>query len=140
MNTYKRFKIIVGYLKRYQRELGFLAVLGLVSAVANGVVPYLAGNLFDAILKPSKIFVLIAKIPLWLFFIILWAIVELIASVVDWQSGLKNAYLVVSEFQFRYKRGGSGEKNSPPCRKTGSERSERPPETEGFWRTEAKRA
>jgi len=45
-----------------------LSVLGVVSAIANGVVPYLVGRLFDAIISPAPVFAgTPAEMPIWLF-------------------------------------------------------------------------
>ncbi|MBU2578818.1 hypothetical protein KKA09_01750 [Patescibacteria group bacterium] len=89
MNTIKRLKIIANYLKSYKKELIILSVLGLVSAIANGFVPYLTGRLFDAILNPSKIFLFGNEISVWLVFIVLWLIIKLTADIVDWKSSIK---------------------------------------------------
>lgn len=83
--TFAGLKIILQYLGRYRQELVILSVFSVVSAIANSAVPYLAGRLFDAILEPEKIFIIIlGTIPLWLLLIILWAIVRLISDVIDW--------------------------------------------------------
>ncbi|MBU2109768.1 hypothetical protein KKB71_02320, partial [Patescibacteria group bacterium] len=71
-------KIIFRYLGNYRKDLVILSVLGVVSAVANGVVPYIAGRLFDAILDPSKIFSgTKLEMPLWLFLILVWLLIKL---------------------------------------------------------------
>jgi len=87
-NTIKRLKIIGKYLKKYKQDLIVLSILGLISAIANGVIPYLVGKFFDAILEPSKIFIFTTQISAWLFFIIIWVIIKLIADIVDWRSGI----------------------------------------------------
>lgn len=89
--TIKGLKIIFRYLSEYKKDLIILTVLGMVSAVANGVVPYLTGRLFDSILNPLRIFVgTRIEMPLFLFFIIVWGLVRLIGDIVDWQRGLKS--------------------------------------------------
>ena len=48
-----------------------MAVLGIISAITNGAVPYLVGGLLDSILEPSKIFVgTKIEMPLFLFFLL----------------------------------------------------------------------
>jgi len=47
----KGLKIIWKYLKEYKRDLIVLSILGVVSAAANGVVPFLAGKIFDSRFK-----------------------------------------------------------------------------------------
>lgn len=89
--TTKGLKIIFRHLAKYKRDLIILAFLGVISAIANGVVPYLAGRLFDAIIEPSKIFISTAiEMPLFLFFIIIWGLVQLAANIVDWRNNLKS--------------------------------------------------
>jgi len=88
--VFKGFKIIFRYLAKYKKDLVVLSILSVISALANGFVPYIAGRLFDAILKPAKIFIGEGKeIPLWLFFIISWFLIKLIAELVDWRNKIK---------------------------------------------------
>lgn len=94
-DTLWRLKIIFKYLKPHKKELIILAFLGIISAGANGVVPYLVGRLFDAILNPL-VRVLTesgAEMPKWLFFIFLWGITQIIANIVDWRMGIKSDLL-----------------------------------------------
>lgn len=87
----KGFKIIFKYLAEYKKDLAVLSVLGVISAVVNGIVPYIAGRLFDAILKPSKIFIgTQIEMPLFLFFVFLWGIIQVIVNIVDWRNGVKS--------------------------------------------------
>ncbi|MEE8131894.1 MAG: ABC transporter ATP-binding protein [Candidatus Paceibacterota bacterium] len=90
----KGLKIIFRHLAKYKRDLIILVFLGVISAIANGVVPYLVGRLFDAIIEPSKIFIGTAvEMPLFLFFIIIWGLVQLASNIVDWQNNLKSDQL-----------------------------------------------
>lgn len=78
-------RIVFRYLAEYKKDLIILSVLGVISAFANGVIPYLVGRLFDAILKPAPVFVgTSVEMPIWLFFIILWGITQVVANVIDW--------------------------------------------------------
>lgn len=101
----KGLKIIFKHLRQYRKDLIVLTVLAIFSAVANGVVPYLAGRLFDAILSPSKVFVgTKIEIPLFLFLIIIWGIVKLIADLIDWRSGIRRDKLTIviwADYMFR---------------------------------------
>ncbi len=88
--TIKGIKIIFNYLAKHKRDLVLLSILGVISAIANGSVPYLIGRLFDSILKPSTIFIgAQIEIPLFLFFIFIWLIVQLATDIVDWRSSIK---------------------------------------------------
>ncbi len=92
--TIKGLKIVFQHLGKYKGDLIILSVLGVISAIANGVVPYLVGRFFDSILVPSRIFIgAIVEMPLFLFLILVWVVVQLIANFVDWKSNVKNAHL-----------------------------------------------
>ena len=47
------WKILFKYLMEYKSEVILLSVLGVISALANGTIPYITGRFFDAILKPE---------------------------------------------------------------------------------------
>ncbi|MFC1801898.1 ABC transporter ATP-binding protein [Patescibacteria group bacterium] len=75
------------YLLEYKKEVIALSILGIFSAIANGSVPYIVGRFFDAILSPEKVFVgTLFEMPLWLLLIIIFAIVQVVADVVDWKN------------------------------------------------------
>jgi len=89
--TTKGLKIIFQYLAKYKKDLIVLSVLGVISAVANGVVPYIAGRLFDSIISRSIIFTTTKfKIPLWIFLILVWLLIKLIADIIDWNTRRKS--------------------------------------------------
>jgi len=91
---YAGFIIILRYLAEYKNDVVLLSVLGIISALANGAVPYLVGRLFDAILDPGKIFVgMPLEMPLWIFFVFVWGVAQLVANIVDWRSNLKSVML-----------------------------------------------
>lgn len=88
---FKGFKIIFRYLARYKKDLVVLAILGIFSAILNGIVPYISGRLFDAILKPAKIFSgTKIEIPLFLFILIIWGLIQLLGNIINWRNGLKS--------------------------------------------------
>lgn len=89
-STIKGLKIIFGYLKNYEKDLIIISILGIISAVANGSVPYFAGKIFDSILKPSKIIFYKYEIFSFFIFIFAWFIVRLIADLVDWKNRAKS--------------------------------------------------
>ncbi len=99
-------KIIFQHLSRHKKILIILSVLGVVSAVANGLVPYLVGHFFDSILKPSKIFVgTTVQMPLFLFFILVWIAIQLTANFIDWKCGVKRGCLSQTIFDNYITRG-----------------------------------
>lgn len=86
------WKIIFKYLLNYRGEMILLSGLGIISALANGVVPYVTGRFFDAIIAPSaaRLFSL-PSLPFWALFMTVWAFVQIIANVTDWRLDVRRA-------------------------------------------------
>ncbi len=62
-----------------------LAFLGVISALANGAVPYIVGSFLDAILHFSKTVTFWnITIPVWLAILLVWIFVQLVANISDW--------------------------------------------------------
>jgi len=76
------------HLRLFRRELAILSVLGFFSAVANGIVPYVTGKFFDALVAVSLngASVTSSGLPIWVPLLTLWALVQLVANNVDWVS------------------------------------------------------
>lgn len=73
------------HVRPYKRYVYTLAGLGLVSAIANGLVPYVTGRFFDAlILVATGEEAFLAGYPLWAVLLIAWALTQLTANVMDW--------------------------------------------------------
>jgi len=73
------------HMKPLKKQLTILVVLGLVSAVANGAVPYITGRFFDALINISlHKTASFGSLPLWAFLLALWALTQLIANNADW--------------------------------------------------------
>ncbi len=83
-NILPGFRAVGRQLKPFKNELIFLSVLGLFSAVANGAVPYVTGQFFDALIAVSQGRVT-QGIPLWFIFLVLWTLVQLVANSIDWK-------------------------------------------------------
>lgn len=81
----KSWVILSGHLKDYKPSIVLLAVLGIVSALANGTVPYIVGLFLDALVDLSKT-VSVGEITVaaWLGLLSLWVCVQLAANIVDW--------------------------------------------------------
>lgn len=72
-------------LQSYRTRLGFLFILGLVSAAANGTVPYVTGRFFDALIGLSRGDASSStSFPLWALMLTVWATTQVIANAVDW--------------------------------------------------------
>ncbi|MEK9168149.1 MAG: ABC transporter ATP-binding protein [Patescibacteria group bacterium] len=81
------WRIIREYLLEYRKDIILLSFLGVISALANGTVPYIVGNFFDALITPGLLFAGSAfTMPKWAFFMTLFASVQIVANVVDWEN------------------------------------------------------
>ncbi|MDE2188771.1 MAG: ABC transporter ATP-binding protein [Patescibacteria group bacterium] len=74
---------IWSFLQPFRVQFNFLVVLGILSAAANGLVPYVTGKFFDALTKPTATF---GSWKLWLVLLIAWVVVQLVATNIDWFS------------------------------------------------------
>lgn len=82
--TKKAWKILFKHLKDYKPSIILLAVLGIISAGANGTVPYIVGSFLDALIDFSKILSIGSiTITAWLGLLLLWVFVQLIANIND---------------------------------------------------------
>lgn len=62
-----------------------MAILGIISAIANGIVPYIVGSFLDALLHlPKTIALGKLTITTWFALLLIWIIVQLTANIVDW--------------------------------------------------------
>jgi len=81
------WNILLKYLLEYKSGVVLLSVLGVISAIANGTIPYITGRFFDAILKPEIVFAgMRIEMPSWLFLIIIFALAQLVSDVVGWRN------------------------------------------------------
>ena len=71
------------HMRHYRSELLILIVLGLISAVANGAIPYITGRFFDALISLSQ-----GKqnstFPFWATMLAIWAGIQIVANGIDW--------------------------------------------------------
>lgn len=86
------WRIIFKHLLHYRGEMILLSFFGVISALANGFVPYVTGRFFDAIIMPStvKLFFL-PQLPLWMIFVSIWVFVQVVANVMDWRLDVRRA-------------------------------------------------
>ncbi|MDE1967020.1 MAG: ABC transporter ATP-binding protein [Patescibacteria group bacterium] len=92
-SIYAGFKVLLHYLGQYRKEIILLSAMGIISAVGNGTVPYIAGRFFDAITKTETVDVLGIALPLFAAILILWAVVQCVTYIIDWQSNTRSEYL-----------------------------------------------
>ena len=73
------------HLAEYKPTIVLLAVLGMISALANGTVPYIIGRFLDSLINISNsISIGGVVVAAWLAMLVLWILVQLIANFVDW--------------------------------------------------------
>jgi ABC-type multidrug transport system fused ATPase/permease subunit len=72
------------HVKPHRDKLVFLAFFGLVSAAANGAVPFVTGRFFDALIGLSEGRAEGGTFPLWAAMLVLWAGIQIVANGIDW--------------------------------------------------------
>lgn len=104
-NYKEGWKIIFKYLLEYKREVIILSILGVISALANGSVPFIIGNFFDAILVNDVVFASsFFEMPAWLFLVLIFAFVRISSSIIDYfqkNFGLKVDLDLISKYKTR---------------------------------------
>lgn len=73
------------HVRAYKKTIILISVLGFVSAVANGAVPYITGRFFDALIGLSRGGTeSTLGFPLWGVLLSVWAFIQIIANNIDW--------------------------------------------------------
>lgn len=82
----KGLRAIWRHVQSFKKELSILVALGIVSAVANGFVPYVTGRFFDTLIELSKgtTSLTSSMLPLWALLLGVWVLVQLVANNIDW--------------------------------------------------------
>lgn len=78
-------KVLWKYMSQYRKEIVTLSIMGIFSAIGNGTIPYIAGRFFDVITSKEVVDILLWTLPLYLAFLILWGIIQLITYTLDWR-------------------------------------------------------
>jgi len=73
-NLYTGMKVLLKYIGQYQREIIILSIMGLLSALGNGAIPYIIGMFFDSIAGTG-----------YLTFLIIWGIIQFFTYLLDWR-------------------------------------------------------
>lgn len=84
------FFVLIQYLRKYRRETFILSVLGIISAIGNGAIPYVTGRFFDAIITPEETVILGFVMPLFAALLIIWTVIQIITYLVDWKINIKS--------------------------------------------------
>lgn len=90
---YTGFKVLLRYLGQYKSRIIALSVMGILSAIGNGTIPYITGRFFDSIISPGTLDILGYILPLYIGLLILWAIIQCVTYVIDWRSTILSEYL-----------------------------------------------
>lgn len=77
-------RVLWKYISQYKREIVILSVMGIFSAIGNGVIPYIAGRFFDVITSHEVVGILSYSIPIYITLLIIWSIIQLITYILDW--------------------------------------------------------
>src|SRR3989344_7004213 len=77
---------VMRHVRPYRRLTTLLIILGLISAIANGVVPYVTGRFFDALIALSQGggTVGLWGLPVWGLLLGAWALIQIISNATDW--------------------------------------------------------
>jgi len=97
-------KAIWRHTRSYKGRLVVLVVLGLISSIANGFVPYITGRFFDSLvgLSQNRIASGWGDLPIWMLLLAAWALVQIIANNVDWvMDRLRRGITNHSSFKFQ---------------------------------------
>jgi ABC-type multidrug transport system fused ATPase/permease subunit len=87
------FRVMMKYFAAYKKQIITLSVIGILSAIGNGVIPYIAGSFFDSIIKTNSVSVLGIVMPLFLGLLILWSLIQAITYFMDWRIGIMSQYV-----------------------------------------------
>ncbi len=102
--TKRGIRAIFRHLKPFSNKLTIIIILGIISAIANGFVPYITGRFFDSLIDLSKHQeTFFANLfPLWAVLLFIWTIAQLIANNVDWVNDrLKRAVGINLQFKIQ---------------------------------------
>ncbi len=84
-NLYTGLRVLFKYISEYKKEIITLSVMGIFSALGNGIIPYIAGSFFDAITSIKTVDFFSFAIPFYVAILIVWAIIQLITYILDWR-------------------------------------------------------
>ena len=88
----ERWKIVFKHLAPYKKELRFLSAVGAVSAITGGLVPYVIGRFFDTLVHPLNINLFGWQMAGWLFFLCIFAIIQIINDFSEWFTTKRASY------------------------------------------------
>lgn len=84
-NLYTGLKVLGKYIGQYKKEIITLSVMGIFSAIGNGIIPYIAGRFFDSITSAETVDILMSTVPLYVAVLVLWSVIQLVTYTLDWR-------------------------------------------------------
>lgn len=84
-NLYTGVKVLLMYMAQYKREIIVLSVMGILSAIGNGIIPYIIGRFFDVVTSTERMDILSYSVPVFAALLILWTIIQLVTYILDWK-------------------------------------------------------
>jgi len=82
---------------QYKKTIIWLSILGVISAIANGFVPYITGRFFDALIALSQGQTAQSSgLPLWALMLAVWAGIRIIGDGVDWWNDRRRRWLTTN--------------------------------------------
>jgi ABC-type multidrug transport system fused ATPase/permease subunit len=84
-NLYTGFAVLFRYIGHYRREITVLSIMGILSALGNGTIPFIVGSFFDVITSHENILIISYAVPVFVAWLVIWTVVQLITSLLDWR-------------------------------------------------------
>lgn len=80
--------------RAYHSTIALMSALGVISAITNGVVPYVTGRFFDALIALSQGRTeMIAGLPYYILILAVWAATRVMSDSADWWTDRKRRWL-----------------------------------------------
>jgi ABC-type multidrug transport system fused ATPase/permease subunit len=91
--SYKKgFTGLKRHLNPFKNQIIVISILGIISAVANGAVPYVTGLFFDQLISLSNGQInYFYSLPLWVALILVWLLVQMLANGFDFLIDLRRS-------------------------------------------------
>lgn len=92
-NILTGLRVIIKYITEFKTQLSILIVLGILSAIGNATVPYIAGRFLDSITSDAIINFFDKDYPVYVILLVIWAIIQAITYTIDWRNEIMSQYL-----------------------------------------------
>ncbi|MBU6427180.1 ABC transporter ATP-binding protein/permease [Patescibacteria group bacterium] len=89
---YIGFAVLLRYMGKYKRDIIILSIMGVISAIGNGTIPYIAGKFFDAVTGSAAVTFMDQTMPLYIAVLALWTVIQLATYFMDWRINIMSEY------------------------------------------------